>query len=88
MGAIARREWSIPAAAGPPVAALLLAAFGVIGETAAVWLALGIGVVTLGVQGARYAVVQQLGRAGTLTAIAVNLCLGLVIVVMKALLAH
>ncbi len=86
--AIARREWAIPAAAGAPVAVLVLAAFGVLGEQTAVWLALGIGVVTLGVQGARYAVLQQLGRMGTLTAIAVNLCLGLVIVLMKALLAH
>ena len=62
MGAIARREWAIPAAAGLPIAALVLAAVGVLGETAAVWLALAIGVVTLGVQGARYAVVQQLGE--------------------------
>ena len=88
MGAIARREWAIPAAAGLPIAALVLAAIGVLGETAAVWLALAIGVVTLGVQGARYAVVQRLGRTGTITAIAVNLFLGLVIVLMKALLAH
>ena len=66
----------------------MLAAVGVLGETAAVWLALAIGVVTLGVQGARYAVVQRLGRTGTITAIAVNLFLGLVIVLMKALLAH
>ena len=88
MGAIARREWAIPAAAGLPIAALVLAAVGVLGETAAVWLALAIGVVTLGVQGARYAFVQRLGRTGTITAIAVNLFLGLVIVLMKALLAH
>ena len=88
MGAIALREWSIPAAAGPPIAALVLAAVGVLGETAAVWLALAIGVVTLGVQGARYASLERLGRAGTVMAIAVNLFLGLVIVGMKALLAH
>ena len=54
----------------------------------AVWLALGIGVVTLGVQGARYAAVEQLDRTGTLTAVAVNVLLGLVIVGLKALLAH
>ena len=88
IAAVARREWSIPAASAAPIAALVLAAVGVIGEQAAVWLALGIGVVTLAVQGARYAVVQQLGRTGTLTAIAVNLFLGLVIVGLKALLAH
>jgi hypothetical protein len=88
LGAIARREWSIPAAAAPPIAALVLAAFGVLGEQAAVWLALGIGLATLGVQGARYAALEQLGRTGTLTAIALNLLLGLTIVGVKVLLAH
>ena len=54
----------------------------------AVWLALGIGVVTLGVQGARYAAVEQLDRTGTLTADRGELLLGLVIVGLKALVAH
>ena len=71
-----------------PVAALVLGALGVIGEPTAVWVALGFGVAALGVQGARYATIEQLGRAGTLAAIAVNLFLGLVIVGLKALLAH
>ena len=61
---------------------------GVLGEQTAVWLALGIGVVTLGVQGRRYAAVEQLDRTGTLTAVALNVLLGLVIVGLKALLAH
>ena len=85
---VARRERSIPAAAVAPVAALVLAALGVLGEQTAVWLALGIGVAILGVQGARYAVVEELDRAGKLAAIALNLVLGLVIVGLKALLAH
>ena len=85
---VARRELSIPAAAVAPVAALVLAAVGVLGEQTAVWLALGIGVATLGVQGARYATVEQLDRTGTLAAIALNVFLGLVIVGLKALLAH
>ena len=59
---VARRELSIPAAALAPVAALVLAAVGVLGEQTAVWLALGIGVVTLGVQGGRYATVEELDR--------------------------
>ena len=71
-----------------PVAALVLAAVGVLGEQTAVWLALGIGVVTLGVQGRRYATVEQLDRTGTVTAVALNVFLGLVIVGLKALLAH
>jgi hypothetical protein len=85
---IARRELSILAAAVAPVAALVLAAFGVLEEQTALWLVLGIGVLTLGVQGRRYATVEQLDRSGTLAAIAVNVFLGLVIVVLKALLAH
>ena len=87
-GDVARRELAIPLAAVVPVATLVLGALGVIGEQTAVWFALGFGVATLGVQGARYATIEQLGRTGTLTAIAVNLCLGLVMVGLKALLAH
>jgi hypothetical protein len=88
LGSVARRELAIPAAAVLPVAALVLAAFGVLEERTAVWLALGIGVVTLGVQGARYAAVEQLGRGATRVAIALNVLLGLVIVALEALLAH
>ena len=88
LGSVARRELSIPAAAVAPVAVLVLAAFGVFGAQTAVWLALGIGLATLGVQGSRYATVEQLDRTGTVAAIAVNLFLGLVIVGLKALLAH
>ena len=88
LGSVARRELSIPAAAVAPVAALVLGALGVLGERTAVWLALGIGVVTLAVQGRRYATVEQLERTGTLAVIALNVCLGLVIVGLKALLAH
>lgn len=88
LGDVARRELSIPAAAVAPVAALVLGALGVLGTQTAIWLALGIGVATLGVQGARYAALEQLNRTATLAVIAVNLCLGLVIVGLKALLAH
>ena len=71
-----------------PVAALVLGALGILGEQTAVWLALGIGVATLGVQGARYAAIEQLDRTGTVAVIAINLFLGLVIVGLKALVAH
>ena len=83
---VARRELSIPAAAVAPIAALVLGALGVLGTQTALWLAVGIGVATLGVQGARYAALEQLSRTGTLASIAVNLSLGLVIVGLKALL--
>jgi len=85
---IARRELSIPGAAVAPIAALVLGALGVIGERTAVWLALAFGVVTLGVEGARYAKIERLGGPGTLTVIALNLLLGLAVVALKALLAH
>jgi len=85
---VARRELAIPAAALAPVAAVVLGAVGVLGEQTAVWVALGIGVLTLGVQGRRYATVEQLDRTGTVTAVALNVLLGLVIVGLKALLAH
>jgi hypothetical protein len=87
-GAVVRRESSIPAAAAAPIAVLVLAALGVFDESTAVWLALGIGVATLGIQGARYAALEQLGRTGTVTAIAVNVLLGLTIVGVKVLVAH
>jgi hypothetical protein len=85
---VARHELSIPAAAVAPVAALVLGAFGVFGEQTALWLAVGIGMATLGVQGWRYAAIEQLDRPGTIAAIAVNLFLGLVLVALKALLVH
>ena len=71
-----------------PIAALVLGAVGVFREETAVWLALGIGVATLAVEGARYATLERLGRIGMLLAIALNVSLGLVIVGLKALLAH
>jgi hypothetical protein len=88
LGAVARRELAIPAAAVVPVAVLVLAALGFLREQTAVWLALGAGVGMLAVQGARYAIVERLGRTGTLVAIALNVFLGLVIVCLEALVAH
>jgi hypothetical protein len=88
LGAVVQRELAIAAAAVLPVAVLALAALDVFSAQTAVWLALGIGVTTLGVEGARYATVEQLDRTRTFAAIALNMCLGLVIVGLKALLAH
>ena len=85
---VARRESSIPLAAVGPVLALILGAVGVISETTAVWVALGIGVATLAAQGLRYARSERMGRAGTVVAVSVNLALGLVIVAMKVLITH
>ena len=85
---VARRELAMPAAALAPVGTLVLAAFGVLGEQSAVRLALGFGVATLAVQGFRYAALERLGRWGTVVSVALNVCLGLVIVALEASLAH
>jgi hypothetical protein len=88
LSAIARRELAIPLAAVVPVSALALGAVGIVRESRAVWIAMAIALVTLAVQGARYAAVEHLGRAGTLVSIGINTLLGLVIVALKAGLSH
>jgi hypothetical protein len=85
---IARRELGILLAAVGPVAALVLGAVGLLGRSASVWLALGIGLVTLGVEGIRYARLEHLGPAATLGAVGANLALGLVVVALKVGLQH
>ncbi len=66
----------------------MLGAVGVLGEGAALWLAVGVGVATLVAQGIRYARLERLSRAWAIVTIAVNLALGLVLALLKALLAH
>ena len=85
---VARRELAIPAAAVAPVATLVLAAFGVFAEQTAVRVALGFGVVTLAVQGARYAALERLSRLQTIVSVALNVSLGLAIVALEVLVAH
>jgi hypothetical protein len=85
---LARREASVTLAAVAPVSALVLGALDVIREQSAIWLALGLGVATLAVQGVRYARVERLGRIGTVLAVAANVGLGLTIVVLEVVLAH
>jgi hypothetical protein len=67
---------------------LLLAVVGVLKVQTAAWIALGLGVATLAVQGARYAAVERLGPGATAVSIALNVSLGLVIVGLKALIVH
>jgi hypothetical protein len=86
--AIARRELAIPLAAVAPVGALVLGGLDVLRESTAVWLALGLGLAALAVQGMRYAKIERLSGRATALILAVNLLLGLVIVGLKALLAH
>lgn len=83
VGRIARRELSIPLAAVIPCALLVTGAIGLLVESTAVWLALGAGIVTLGVQGARYARIERVHGAPGAIIVLVNVLLGLGIVGIK-----
>ncbi len=85
---VARREASIVEAALPPVAALLLGAVGLISTRSAVWLALGLGLAVLVVQGFVFARIERLGRPATLAVVAANLGLGVLLVSLKLLVTH
>jgi hypothetical protein len=88
LGTIARRELAIPLAAGAPTAVLVLGALGLLATRTAFWLAFGLGVATLGVQGLRFARVERLGATGTVAAVGLNLALGLVLVILEVLVSH
>jgi hypothetical protein len=85
---VAHHELSIPLAAIAPVAALVLAELGAIGPRTAIWLALCFGVATLAFQGARYAALEHMGRFEGAISVALNVGLGLVIVLLEATLTH
>jgi hypothetical protein len=85
---IAARERSILLAAAAPTAALLLGAVGLMRESRAVWLALGVGLFALAVQGARYARLEQLGPFRTIAVVSSNVALGLVVVALKVVVSH
>ena len=88
LGHIARREGSIVEAAVPPVAALLLGALGILSTRLAVWLAFGLGLVVLAVQGVAFARVERLGLLGTLVIVALNLGFGALLIGLKLILTH
>jgi DMSO reductase anchor subunit len=88
LASVARREFAIPLAAVMPVTMLVLGALDVLRESRAVWLAMIFGVVTLVVDGFRYARADRLSRLGTLVTVGINLGLGLLIVGLKAGLGH
>jgi len=88
LAAIARRESSILLAAVLPVAAIVLGAVGLVANRTVLWLAVGLGAAALAAQGLRYARLERLSPTGMITTVAINLALGLVIVVLKALVAH
>jgi hypothetical protein len=85
---IGRHESSIIEAALPPLAAMLLAAFGLISTKAGTWIAYGLGLAVLMVSGLVFARVERLGSLATLAVVALNVALGLVLVALKLVVTH
>ena len=85
---IARREGSIVGAAVPPVAALLLGALGVVSTSTAAWIAFGLGLAVLAMQGLVFARVERLRWPAALVVVAANLGLGVALVGLKVFVAH
>ena len=85
---IARRELGILLAAVPPTIVLTLGTVGVFDENTSIWLALGVGLCTLGLEGLRYAQLEHLRATGTLVAVAANVGLGLLVVLLKVAVLH
>jgi hypothetical protein len=88
LGRIARRESSIIEAAIPPVAALLLAVFGLISTKGAAWIAYGLGLAVLTASGLVFARVERLGWLATLVVVALNVALGVALVGLKLFVSH
>jgi hypothetical protein len=86
--AIARREYAIPLAAALPLICLVLGATGILAGRTAVWLAVGVGVATLTLEGLGYARLERLNLTATIATVTVNLALGMTIVLLKALVGH
>ena len=84
---IGRHEAALIQAGLPAIAALLLGSLDVLDADTAIWLALGLGLAVLAVQGVVFARVERLGPAGTVAVVAVNLALGLLLVALKLLVA-
>jgi hypothetical protein len=85
---LAVRELGILLAAIPPTLALTLGGLGVFDETASIWLALGLGLGILAVEGFRYARIEGLGSLGIFLAVAANLGIGVLVVLLKAEVLH
>jgi hypothetical protein len=88
VSSIARREYSVVAAAILPLAAVGLGAAGALVERTSVQLALWLGVVTLTAQGIRYAQLERLSRSATFVTVTLNLAIGLGLVALEVLIAH
>jgi hypothetical protein len=85
---VARAQAGILLSAVPATLCLTLGAAGVLREHTAVALAFAAGVVVLTIAGVRYARLERLDGAARLAVIVVNVGLGLLIVLLKATVAH
>jgi len=85
---VARAQAGILLSAVPATVCLCLGAAGVLREHTAVALAFAAGVVVLTIAGVRYARLERLDGAARLVVIAVNVGLGLLIVLLKATVTH
>lgn len=85
---VAQRELGILLAAVLPCLALTLGGVGVLSERNSIRLALALGLATLAVEGVRYARIERLRPVGTLVALAVNVGLGLLVVLLKVTVLH
>ena len=85
---IGRPESSIIEAAIPPVAAMLLAAFGLLSTRTAGWIAYGLGLAVLTASGLIFARVERLGWLATLVVVVLNVALGLALVILKLVVTH
>lgn len=88
LASIARREYSVIAAAILPLVAVGLGAAGVLAQRASVQLALWLGVAVLAAQGVRYARMEHLSGRAACVAVGLNLAIGLGIVALEVLIAH
>lgn len=88
LGHLARREASILEAGVPSVAALTLGAAGILSEEVSVWLAIGLGLGVLAVQGVIFARAKRLGWAKTVAVVLLNVGLGLLLIWLKLLVGH
>jgi hypothetical protein len=85
---IAHRESGMVLAAVIPCFILVLGAVHIVRENRAVTLALAAGLVTLAVQGVRYARVERFGPLATVVAVTANVALGLLVVILKITVEH
>jgi hypothetical protein len=88
LSSVARREYSVIAAATLPLAAVALGAVGVLSPRTAVRVGLWLGVAALAAQGVRYARLERLSLSATFVTVSLNLAIGLAIVALEVWVAH